>query len=511
MRSPGDDPRSSGRAFGTPAVGAGQLAAVPSLGDAEALKLPFDLQRSSLFLVGFAAIAVLAVGAGVAVAPIVGVGVVAAVALALAVALNERIGLVLLAVLVPITSGLGRGVPVPGFRISELLVGGVSAVVLITARRNVRWTLFDWLALFYALATLGLGLHDLLQRHAPISSSELSLMLGPFQFFLLYRAVAVTTPSADTRRLVVRCLLLASIPVAILAIGQQFNAPGFRSLITSLTRNDVYSSGIGARATGPFPHWHNLGGYLFMVLLVNFAILIRRVPGVLSSPVLLGIAALDIVALIETLSIAPIFGVVAGGLILGVWLGGAGRVVLALAVVALVAAFVFGPRLDARYSQQFNKAPGTQRSALVPQTVQYRYDLWTSDILPQLHGRWLTGYGPDLPPALQNFPYTESLYINLLFRGGIVLLAVWLAMAAALGASAARSADREDPLQHALGAALATALLMLFFMQFLEAYFVDSGTPHVLWIVAGLLSFGGLRSAAPARVQRRQAEAAAPA
>ena len=47
-----------------------------------------------------------------------------------------------------------------------------------------------------------------------------------------------------------------------------------------------------------------------------------------------------------------------------------------------------------------------------------------------------------------------------------------------------------------LKAGAATALLMLLFMQFLEAYFVDSGTPHVLWIVAGLLSFGGIRSAA---------------
>jgi hypothetical protein len=481
------------------------------MGDSEAIKLPFDLQRSSLFHVTLAGLAAVAVAVGTAVAPVVGLGVVIAIGIALAVALNQRLGLLLLAIVVPITSGLGRGVPVPGFRISEVTAGGVAVIILLVARRTVRFTMFDWLAVLYALGTLVLGLYDLLQRGASANSSELSLLFGPFQFFLLYRAIAVTTRTSEAKRLVVRCLLLASIPVAILALGQQFNAPGFRTFIVHITHNDVYAAGTAARATGPFPHWHNLGGYLFMVLLLNIAILIRRVPGVLSKPVLLGIAVLDGVALIQTLSIAPIVGVVAGGLILGVWLGGAGRIMLGLAVAAIIAGMVFGSRLDARYSEQFNQAPGGSRSALVPQTVQYRYDLWTSDILPQLHGRWITGYGPDLPPQLQNFPYTESLYINLLFRGGLILLGIWVLMAATLGVSAARSADRDDPLEHALGATVATAVLMLFFMQFLEAYFVDSGTPHVLWILAGLLSFGGLRGAAPSRRTTQRAAVGATA
>ena len=55
-------------------------------------------------------------------------------------------------------------------------------------------------------------------------------MLGPFQFFLLYRAVAVTAATARRlRRMVVRWLLLASIPVALLAIAQQLAVPGAAS------------------------------------------------------------------------------------------------------------------------------------------------------------------------------------------------------------------------------------------------------------------------------------------
>jgi hypothetical protein len=37
--------------------------------------------------------------------------------------------------------------------------------------------------------------------------------------------------------------------------------------------------------------------------------------------------------------------------------------------------------------------------------------------------------------------------------------------------------------------AVATAVICLLFMQFLEAYFVDDGTPQVLWMLVGLLAF----------------------
>src|SRR5437764_15029134 len=150
----------------SPELGARELAAMSSFPDTEAVRLPFDLQRSRLFLAVVGAIAVAGAGAAVAIKPVAGVGVVAALALLLAVALNERLGLILLAALVPATSGLARGFPIPGLRISEALVGGVATVLLLSARRVVRWALLDWLALVYAVATLALGSYDLLKRGA---------------------------------------------------------------------------------------------------------------------------------------------------------------------------------------------------------------------------------------------------------------------------------------------------------------------------------------------------------
>lgn len=477
-------------------TGAQQLAAISSFGGEEPLRLPFNLQRHQLFLVLVAAVAMVAVAVGAGVKPIVGVGIVVAVAAACAVALNEMLGLILLAALAAATSGLGRGVPIPGMRFSQVLIGGVGIVLLASARRFVRWSVFDWLALLYAVATFGLGGWDLLQQGRSFNTGEIQLLLGPVQFLLLYRATLITARTPERRRLALRLLICASVPVALLALGQQFNFPGIRSLIVTLTKNNVYAAGTTtARVTGPFPLWHNLGGYLLMVLLAIAAVQTKRVQGILSRPVMLGIAALDLVALVETLDLTPLIALVAGILIIGVWLGGLNRVLIGIAVLLAVGMLVFGGRLNARFSSEFGRSAGTDRSSIVPQTIQYRYDLWANVEIPLLRGHSATGYGPVLPAELQNFPYTESQYINYLYRGGIALLVVWAAMFVAMGMAGVRSARDGDPLQRALGVAVATAVICLVFMNIVEAYFVDDGTPQVLWTLLGLLAFHEVPSA----------------
>lgn len=470
-------------------AGAQELGSVSSFGEEEPLRLPFDLQRHHLFLLAVAVVAMVVVAAGAGLSPLIGAGLVVAIALAFAVALNETLGLVLLAALVPATAGMAKGVPLPGVRLSQAVAGGVGVILLLSARRVVRWTVLDWLALLYAMATLVLGGWDQLHGSKHFGLGQIELLLGPFQFLLLYRATALTAHTAERRRLVLRIVLWASVPVALLAIGQQFNFPGIRSLLVSLTHNNVYAPGQTARVTGPFPLWHSLAAYEFMVLLTIAALLIRRVPGVLSRSVLIAIAVVNAVALLETLSIAPIAGVIVGTAIIGIWHRGLGRVMVALIGVLVIGLLVFGGRVNARYSSEFNQAPGEARSAVVPQTVQYRYDLWTNQLLPLLKGHEITGYGPDLPAQLQNFPFTESLYINLLYKGGAILLVIWIALFTAMALAAVKSSRDRDPLQQALGAALVAAIVCLIFMQALEADFTDDGMPQVLWMLLGLLAF----------------------
>ncbi|MGA9856299.1 MAG: O-antigen ligase family protein [Solirubrobacteraceae bacterium] len=476
-------------------IGAQQLAAISSFGGEEPLRLPFNIQRTHAFLFAVAIISVIAVAVGTGLQPVIGVGLVAGVAIAFAVALNDLVGLVLLATLAAATSGLAKGIPVPGMRLSQVLIGGVGVILLASARRYVRWSAFDWLALLYALGTLVIGAIDMLDQTQPFNQGTINLLLGPFQFLLLYRATVVTTRTTERRKLALRLMLCASVPVSLLAIGQQFNFPGVRSLIVTLTKNDVYAAGATARVTGPFPLWHNLGGYLFLLLLTMVALQLKGIKGVVSTRAMVFIAVVDVIALIETLDMAPVLGLVAGILIVGVWLGGFSRVLIGLAVVIAIALALFGGRVNGRVGAQFNRSPGAQRSALVPQTIQYRIDLWNQELIPLIKQRMATGYGPNLPPQLANFPYTESQYVNLLYRGGVILLGIWAVMFFAMGAAGVKSARRDsEPFQHALGAAVAVGVLCLFFMQSIEAYFVDDGTPQVLWMLVGLLSFHELGS-----------------
>lgn len=471
-------------------LGAQQLAAISSFGGEEPLKLPFDIQRTHVFLFAVAIISMIAVAAGAGLQPVIGVGLVLALAAAMVVALNQTAGLVLLATLAASTSGLAKGIPVPGMRFSQILIGGVGVMLLATARRYVRWSAFDWLALLYCLGTLVIGAIDMLSFAQPFNQGTINLLLGPFQFLLLYRATAVTCRTTERRKLALRLMIGASVPVSVLAIGQQFNFPGFRSFIVTITKNNVYAAGATGRVTGPFPLWHNLGGYLFLLMLTMVALHLKGIRDVLPRRVMGIIFVLDAIALLETLDIAPILALVAGILIVGVWLGGFSRVLIGLAVAVAIGLTIFGGRVNGRVGSEFNRSPGASRSALVPQTIQYRIDLWDQELIPLLKEHPLTGYGPNLPSQLQNFPYTESQYVNLLFRGGVLLLGIWVAMFVAMGRAGLKSARRdEDPFQNALGAAVAVGILCLFFMQSIEAYFVDDGTPQVLWMLVGLLSF----------------------
>jgi hypothetical protein len=172
-----------------------------------------------------------------------------------------------------------------------------------------------------------------------------------------------------------------------------------------------------------------------------------------------------------------------------------------MAVVVILGLTLFGTRIDARFTQEYGRAPGAQGSALVPSTIQYRVDLWTNELLPMLKGHVVTGYGPVLPAQFQNFPYTESLYINLLYRGGVVLLAVFFLLAGAMVAAGLRARRDRDPLQQALGPAVALGALSLVVIGLIESYFTDDGPPQVLWMLLGLLAF---RDAVPVPAYARR-------
>jgi hypothetical protein len=462
----------------------------------------------------------LALGVAATFGPLLGLLVLAAVPGVLLVLARPDIGALAMVAAVPVVSGVQRGLPIPGLRLSEILIGGVATLILLTARHDQAqpWRAFDWLALAYACTTFGLGLTQLFSRGEPLTSDTLGTLIGPFQYLLLYRAVLVALPDADQQRAVLKLILLASIPVSLSALFQHFHLLGVRGIIPDITGVDVdtdyddaygeNAQGGGDRATGTFPHWQVLGGYAFWILLLGAATMLSKRP-VLSRKWLLLVMGLAAGAAFATVTLTIIITAAVGGVLLAIWYGRIAWVLPALLIGSALALLAFGPSLQNRVDEQFGDA--VNRPAWIPDTMDYRYRLWRDQYLPIVRdGRWWTGYGPDSPPNL-SFAFTESLYITLIMRGGVPLLLVYLALISVLVAAAVRARNDPDPARQAAARVMVVGSLMLLPMHFVEPYFVLTGMAPLFWITAAVVVHAAYARETERSRSRRPASSAEPA
>jgi len=452
-------------------------------------------KQGGLILIGVCLGAPL-VGVAAGLGPAFGLVAVAAVLVGVAVVRRPELGGLALVALVPVVSGLRRGLPVPGLRLSEVIVGGIAVAILLTVRPSParRWRTFDWLALAYAVATLGVGLVDVVLRRGTLDLLAVGNMVGPFQFLLLYRAVLAALPTREARVRALRLLLLASIPISLLAIGQEVNVPGLRALPAALTdtsEGNLFATSLQegfGRATGLFPQWHTLGAYLSIVILVGAGVAAFGVRGVVRGRTLALVLGLASVALLFTLTWTWMLTTLAGVLVLAAITARLADAVIALLLVGAFGAAVAAPALTGRYEQQYSSQPATAHSStLVPQTLAYRALVWQRDYVPLLRDRWIAGWGPGALPATTQWGFTENGYVTMLVRGGVILLAVFLALIwslAVLGRRVARSA--RDDFGRMIGTVLWLSVLLLLVAQVTVPVFVFVGYPHVLWIVAAL-------------------------
>lgn len=483
------------------------IRSVPAPASSDGLTSPFQSPRSRL-LFGFGASVAVGIAGGIGVR--FGIAALAAAAVALAVLARPVIGGYALVAVAPALSGLRPGLPLPVFRLSEAMILALATLILVAARpgRTAPWGAFDWLALAYVLANAGLGLWDLHARHATIGLADAQKLLGPFQFFLLYRAVRTVLTTDAQRRVALRLLLLASVPVSLLALLQELHVAGIPALLANVTGTQVNADGTAVpRATGPFPHWHDLGGYLFVIVLIGVALLVTGATAVMSRRLLAVVVALATTGVASTVSFTPIAGTLAGSLLLLPLARRPQRWFVAVALCGVALAVLFGPLIASRYHEQFvTYAPVKQRPYL-PQNFNFRIDVWATEYVPVVERHVTTGYGPDLPPNLA-FEYTESVYVTLLLRGGLLLLTIYGALMTALALRARDRKDDEAPEVRALAHAVFLVVVLAVFMQMVTNYFVNSGFPFLLWALAALLPAspsGAVRELPPASGDAREA------
>lgn len=455
----------------------------------------------------------LVVGVAAAQTPLHGVIALAVVAAALWALSHPTAGALAIVAVVPAVSGFQRGLPVPGFRLGELLTVGFAVMLLATAGAAQRrgWRAVDWLAFAYVVATLVLGFVASSVRGDSLSPDDVGQLVGPLQFFLLYRALVVALPERRDRVRALDALLIGSIPVIVLTLFQTLRVPGIHELLVTITGEDWSSREEWAvfRANGPFPHHTVLAAYLAAVLIVCGALLFEGVHG-RRRRLVQGVLGLGAAALFAALTYGPMLAAAGGVLLLAWWYRRTGRAIAYAGAVGLVLAVAFLPSLSGRADEQFNsRAPSADESSVLPMTLVERVSIWTQQYFPVLEGRWLVGYGPQVPTEIQ-WPYTESIYLTMLLRGGLPLLVLYLAFMAALALAAldvsrgGGGARGSPDLQRALARALVVLVVVLTVIQLIAPLFTMSGgLPHVVWILAALVVAAGSLQPLPTRRRSR--------
>jgi hypothetical protein len=400
-----------------------------------------------------------------------------------------------LVALAPITPGLRRGLVVPNLRLSEILIAGSAALVITTAGRTARgrWQALDWFAGLYVALTMGLGLITATLYGHSLTTDNINKLLGPVQFFLLYRTVRLALPRPEQRSRALSVLLLSSAPVALITVLQQFNIGPTRGWIINATASATAPSSAASgiiRATGPFAHYHSLAGYLVVIILLAVALLFTPGQTVLRRSVLVPLTAAAAIALACTATLVTLAAAMVGVLILAIRARQPFKLLLLLGGVSLAGLTGIGPNLSRRVTGQIEGQLPTYTlkatTSWLPPNVAFRVEVWRDQYLPVVSQHLLLGYGPGVPASV-TWDSTESLYITLLMRGGVPLLLAFVALVVAMW-MAARAAERSPESQdHALGLTLTTVVLVMTFMHVIHPYFTDAGFPHALWILLALL------------------------
>lgn len=435
-----------------------------------------------------AAGAVVLVGTATALGPLVGAAALVAVAGGLVLLGHPGLAAAVGVGLAPAVSGLGRGLPVPGLRLSEALAVAVGMAALLPYRATApRWRAVDGFALLYVVLTATLGFLGTQRYGIELDSTAVGTLLGPVHFFLLYRAAVVGLTSEHARVWALRLTLLPAVPIALLAVAQRFSA-ALQDVLARLTASDMYAENLlyfAPRVTGPFPHWHVLGGYLMVVALLALALLTAPRQPVAPGIVLLAGLGVVLPALLLTLTAAVVLGFGVGAVLVVLTGHRPGRSLLAMGGAGVAGLIAGWPLVASRVADQSAGSGGG--GSLVPETLSTRMTIWSEQYFPVLQGRLLLGYGPTLPPEVV-WVWTESLYVSLLLRGGVPLVLAHSALfAAAYLACRQVLRDGDGSGTRAIAArTVAATTLVLVPMHGIFPYFVTTGLPHLWWGLLGL-------------------------
>jgi len=397
-----------------------------------------------------------------------------------------------LVLILPLTGGLARGAVVPILRVGQaLLVLGFILFLLarpsplgkslLTAIDLAFAFFFLSEAVFPVLALYSRGEHlNLYDTQNFYGISALQTLLGPIQFYLLYRVVVATISSERQIKVVLELSFVASIIVSAIGILEEV-VPPIRTFIETYYP-PIGTSSIG-RIASTLDFYSGLAAYLVFTIIVALTCYAagKRVgiqPLLLVATILLGSTAL-----VLTGTFAAWIGLAVGAISVLVLLRRVPKLVIFILFGVALATIIFQHFLSARLNQEL----GVGAQGLLPQSLAFTIQLWQGLFLPAIGQHLLFGAGP-APAVLNSWPDEESQYFYLLLRGGIFyfssyLLLIGVAMAGCWREIKSKSSDAS----HSIAIALLVIFIVLNVMNVSEAYFTFVGGSQTLWMLLAIV------------------------
>jgi O-antigen/teichoic acid export membrane protein len=406
-----------------------------------------------------------------------------------------------LALALPLTGGIARGAGVPFLRVGQaLLVVGfilfmlgrpgplgksrLTGIDLAFVLFFLTEAVFPVLALYYRGEHLNLNSIDYFNQGTP-----LQILLGPLQYYVLYRIVVATISSEQQIIVVLKLSFGASIIVSIIGILQELRVAPVTTLLNTyypfVLQGDVISD-INLRITSTLGGYGGLAAYLSFTIILALTCYTAQ-KGLKISPLFLATTLLfDSIALLLTGTFAGYFGLAVGAVIVFILLRRLPKLVIFVLAGIVLAALIFPSFISGRLVEWI----GGSGQGLLPSYAD-RIRLWQELFLPSISQHLWFGAGP-APAATSYWPTEETQYLYLLDRGGLPYFFCYFLLFGVAIAACWRQIKREsEGISRTVAIATLAILVAISVMNVSGAFFTNAGGTQTIWILLAIVMASG--------------------
>lgn len=395
------------------------------------------------------------------------------------------------------STGVTSPVDLMGLKPWHILMVSATAFALASTRgstvRALRIGSTDIALLMFVFFT---GVSELINSGTLRYGFDLVSVVSPLYYFAGYLAARMVVQSEIDLQKFLTALALPAICVSIVCLGQ-FLSDGFATFTLSLAPapsiDARIESGGYVRATGLIGHWTGVGFYFTVVIaiicvltLINNQAGRKPLPGLL---VVLGLSAS--VGILTTLT----FAVIATSLVivavtaikLNVRVGG----VAATGAAILVLFALFGDMLEERVRQQQMRSAATLPS-WVPNTIAYRWQIWTEQTIPAISDRLTWGWGtnvysPTNPSRIRPtgllWLSPESQWFAILISFGVVAALCFIVLCYAILRSLIKISKKENG--GSVVMPFVALMVCVILTSTIVSVFTNRGFPAIFWPALG--------------------------